>query len=370
MVVQTLRGLAREVLQRAEQPVPGADPLLRLLVRREARREPALREPLEELRDGYVAVIASVEDLFDAGFEPANLAGHLDALAESAGPEALRARAAALVKVAARTARTLEGWGRAHRAFALARAAELLADRPELLPARAVHVHGFADVTGAAGALLEALVRTHGARVLLDHPPDPADPLRGDAGAEFTAPLRARLAGWAPRPREPEAAAPAPELSLLEAPGADAEARGVADRVRACLDAGAPPERIGIVARELAPYAVPLRRHLGRLAIPYSGATGAALLRKPGARVLRSFLDLLRERRVGVGRRLARRAGRRAGGRGTERDDRSPRRLPHPRRRASRRRRVPRRRGAPRRQGVSRAPGAAGPARGRRRRRE
>ena len=158
-----------------------------------------------------------------------------------------------------------------------------------------MHVHGFADVTGAAGALLEALVRTCGARVVLDHPPDPGDPLRRDAGAEFTAPLRARLSGWAAPPREPEAASPAAELTLLEAPGADAEARGVAERVRACLDAGAPPERIGIVARALGPYAVPLRRHLARLAVPFSGGTGAAHLARPGARVLRSLLDLLRE---------------------------------------------------------------------------
>jgi hypothetical protein len=318
VLVQTLRGLAREVLERAEVPIPGADSLIRLLVRREARREPALSGALEDLRDGYAAASASVDDLLDAGFEAAHAAALLEALAESEAPAALRVRAAALVRVAARTARSVEGLGLCHRASAYARAADLLADRPELLPARAVCVHGFADVTGAAGSLLEALVRTCAARVFLDHPPDPADPLRRDSAAEFTEPLRARLAHWAPKASEPDTAALPVELTLLEAPGAEAEARGVAERVRGRLDAGAAPERIGIVVRDLALYAVPLRRHLGRLAVPFSGATGAALLSKPGARVLHSLLELLRG---GASAPVDRWLAARAGGKGATRSE-------------------------------------------------
>ena len=62
--------------------------------------------------------------------------------------------------------------------------------------------------------------------------------------------------------------------------------------MRALLDAGATPESVGIVARELRGVASALRRHLDRLAIPFSGVgatvPGGAVWRK--ARLLSATL--------------------------------------------------------------------------------
>ena len=60
-------------------------------------------------------------------------------------------------------------------------------------------------------------------------------------------------------------------VEVLHAPGLQAEVREVAERIRARIDAGAEPERIAVVARDLAPYALPLRRHFRRLGVPFSG---------------------------------------------------------------------------------------------------
>ena len=77
--------------------------------------------------------------------------------------------------------------------------------------------------------------------------------MRGDApGVEFVRRFRVRLGqevdGAAETQEAPE------ELSLIAADGAAAEARTVVERVRALLDSGVRPERIGIVARRLDPY--------------------------------------------------------------------------------------------------------------------
>ncbi len=70
--------------------------------------------------------------------------------------------------------------------------------------------------------------------------------------------------------------------------------RGVALRLRALLDAGARPEGIGVVARDLAPYRLALRRQLGRLGIPFSGlGTRGAI--SPAGRRAAALLELLRK---------------------------------------------------------------------------
>lgn len=322
VVVQTLRRLATEVLERAGVELAGAEAVFPVIVRREARREPALRAALEPLHEGYAAVAGSVADLLDAGFEPVHGEAAFDAIAEAAAAPDARARAEALVRVAARTLRALEGIGLSHRSRFFARAAELLEERRELLPAQGVVLHGFADATGAAGALLEALVRQRGALVLLDAPPDPADPGTADAGVAFSERLRSRLALAGARAAASAGVAPAAaEVRLREAPGAEAEVRAVAASVRGLLDQGVEPERIGVVARELAIFAAPLRRHLRRLGIPFSGAPDVASVALPGARALHALLALLRERgEVPVDAWLAARAGGAAAG-GHGRDD-------------------------------------------------
>jgi hypothetical protein len=299
VVVQTLHGVALEILAAAGEAAPRGDALFPVLVRRAARAEPALRDALEPLEDAWGVVAAAVADLLDAGFDPDTLQREAveDALAAAAsGPDAAlgpdaHARAAALVRVAGRAAREAARLGVGRRGARLARAAEWLRADDGLLPSRARLVHGFADATGVASDLLEALARAPGARVFLDRPPDPAEPAREDAGAAFTDRLRARLGAVLPVREDPRREPPARRAGV-RASGAWVEARAAGERIRALLDAGASPERIGVVARDLGPYALGLRAHFTRLGIPFSGV--GALGPPAGAgRRLHALLELL-----------------------------------------------------------------------------
>ena len=283
--VVTLHALASGILVRRGERPPAAAPLLPVLVRRFARRERALRASLDSLVDGYGALVGTVRDLLDAGFE----ATHAEALAEllaeqGTGAEGERARA--VVRTAAAVAAEIERSGHGGEARLLRRAAELLREAPEgALPARGVLVHGFADATGVATDLIEALARQRGAWVYLDLPPDPAAGGREDAAGEFGRRFRDRLAGVAP----PESASGTPpvagKVELFRAPGIRAEVREVARRVRSLLDAGTPPEGIGVVARDLAPYRDTLQIDFRRLAVPFSALATAGSRSAAGRRV-------------------------------------------------------------------------------------
>jgi len=292
--IQTLHGLALELLDRAGEAPLRADVLFPVLVRRAARREPELRSALDALEDGYGAVVAAVADLSDAGFDasvPAHVEALEEALAEAGLPDAAHARARAVVAAAAGTARAMTEFGVGRPGARLARAAALLADRPGLLPARAVWIHGFADATGAASDLLAALVRHLGARALVDLPPDPARPERRNLGAAFVDRLLSRL-GTSARRSLHEDGRVRPALRAVRAAGTDAEVRAVADRIHALLEAGTVPEEIGVVARHLGSYAVAVRTHFTRLGIPFSTRSQ---LGPPDARARRihALLDLL-----------------------------------------------------------------------------
>ena len=217
-----------------ERRRPGAL-LLGVLVGRFARREPALARLVAGFEDGELPVAATVRDLLDAGFvaEGAEalgelLAGHPDA--------AERARAEALVRVASGVALALDAGGLDLARDLLRRAARLLAGDPDrALPARAVLVHGFADATGVATDLVEALVRHRGASVYLDEPPDPADADAPDLGVAFGRRFADRLQGAAPVERAARTAvgAAAPRR-LRRARGGRGGARGGAPDPRRC----------------------------------------------------------------------------------------------------------------------------------------
>ncbi len=296
VVIQTLYGLAFEVLERAGETAPPGLRLADVLARRRARDEPSLRQGLEELVDGYGAVAGSVRDLLDAGLEPALAEGVLESLAVDgrfAGTRSEVERASALVRVAARVERDLERLKLGRVSTLLRRAVELLEADPEgVLPARAVLVHGFADATGVATDLLQSLLRRRRATLILDRPPVP----HGD-GTEhaFTERLADRLAAVARAeepPPPPLADIPPPRVERFQAVGAEAETREIARRARALIDGGARPEGIAVVARDFRPYRLPLARHLRRLGVPFSalGTRGGV---GPAARRARAFLELL-----------------------------------------------------------------------------
>lgn len=299
--VQTLYSLALEVLERGGATAPRGMAVAGVLAQRFARKEEVLQQGLDGLVDGYTAVAGTVRDLLDAGLEPIHHEPFDEALVTDgrhvASPVEVE-RARALVRVAARTEAALRELGLGRMSTLFRGAMEKIEEDPDqALPSRAVFIHGFADATGVATDLLQTLVRKHGARLILDRPADPAAGSLGAAGAEaaFTEKLAERLSLGRGIPAAPSAppASGAPRVASFEAVGTDAEVREAAVRIRALLDAGARPEGIGVVARDLGRYRLPLRRHFDRLGVPFSGGATRGGLEPAGRRAL-AFLELLR----------------------------------------------------------------------------
>ncbi len=274
--VQTLSMAAQELLERANDHHVAAGELASILVRRRAAADSVLGPALVGLDDGYGIVEAAVRDLLDAGFEPEHAAVVADKLADLEGqvtPDRL-ARVAGVVTVAAAVALELDALGARRFEQAPQRAAELLrAGGPAALPSRAVLIHGFADATGVATDFVQAVMAVVGGAVILDRPPDPVRIHRDDAGVVFLERFAGHLGAFARVDAEAEPTSPC--LKAFCAPTAEAEARQVAHRIRALLDGGAPPEGIGVVARELEREVTAYRRQFDRLAIPVSGADAA-----------------------------------------------------------------------------------------------
>ncbi|HEV2855354.1 MAG TPA: PD-(D/E)XK nuclease family protein [Thermoanaerobaculia bacterium] len=295
--IQTLFGLASEVLERAGEVVPRGTRLFEVLAQRAARAEPVLRRGLEDLADGFSAVTGTVRDLLDAGLEPVHAEAAEEALASDGPRVASRAeveRARALVRAAARAEDWMRELGLGRASTLLRRAAELVETAGDRhLPAEAVLIHGFADATGVATDFLEALLKKRGAWLILDHPPKPEG---GGAERSFSDRFFERLSHSASSETTETAAGPS-RVQAVEAVGTEAEVREIAARVRGLLDRldrGARPEGIGIVARDLGPFRLALRRHFDRLGIPFSGVGERGGL-TPAGRRIRAFLELLRQ---------------------------------------------------------------------------
>lgn len=272
VAIQTLSAVVASILARAGQTLPANDALFAVMIRQLAREVASLREPLDPLRNGYAAVEGAVADLLDAGLERAHAEPLIDRIAELASG-ALATRASAVIRVAAAASELIETIGVGHASNQLRRARELLEIDPEgALPAQSVFVFGFADATGVQTDLIEVLVRRHRAQVCIDHPPDPGDLVNPDPGAEFSQRFSARLlAVTGGEPTERAGRVDAPRIEVVRAPGREAEARAVADRVRQQLDDGVQPERIAVIARDLDGYRNFLRVHFRRLGVPLSG---------------------------------------------------------------------------------------------------
>jgi RecB family exonuclease len=299
IVVQTLYAAALEICERMGERLQVMDAPYELLVRRLAGQEKAFRSGLGHLEDGYATVAATVRDLFDAGFEPWHaepLREQLTDLARGPVPTQVLERATALVRVAEQAAELAAELGIARTSDLLRQATELVAGDPDrALPARMVYFHGYVDATGAVVDLIETLIRIKTSAVLIDLPPDPADPGRVDSGASFAQRLLERLSGVARRESEETGDEPG-SFSASAAPTREAEVRHAATMVRGLIDEGTAPELISIVVRDLPRYASLIRRHLDRLGVPYS-AVGGQVVSGPGRRLAQALVALLRKRR-------------------------------------------------------------------------
>lgn len=270
--VQTLFDFGREVVVASGQSPPSCDAAFEIVVRRLAAADPRLSADLGSLSDGYDSVLGAVRDLLDAGFLPGNedgLSERLDEVRSEVAAERVE-RSHALVRLASAALEKAEEDGAERSNHVLQMAEDALKIRgPDLIPTRHLLIHGFADVTGIAADLLLAMVTVLGGEVLLDRPPDPARPDRDDLGAAYLSRLEEKLAHL---DREiDERAEPSATVELVEAPDAEAETRWVAERIRALLDGGVTAEEVGIVSRDMESRVRSLRRHLGRLGVPFSG---------------------------------------------------------------------------------------------------
>lgn len=274
VLVQTLRGAAGEIMERAGQGSHWGNWVLELLVRRFAREEPSLREVLDGLMDGYGTAVGTVLDFLDAGLEEVHGEALDEALLDLQPPVAPRAtveRWRALVRVACRAQEALKSHKVGWISSAFKWAATLLQQDPRRLPARAVLVHGFSDATGVATDLIEAMLRHCGAWIYWDRPHDPARPGQDDLGVQFTLRFFERLRSAATVEEDPQPLAPHPEVRVVRAAGVNAEIRDVALRIVSLWEQGIRPEGIGLVARDLSGYRIPIRFHFHRLGIPFSG---------------------------------------------------------------------------------------------------
>ena len=291
LTIQTLYGLALEAVERAGFPVSLAASAMPVLVRRAARDEPVLHRRLEPLVEGYGVVRGAVDDLFDAGFEPLHAEAVIERLQAEANAGAEVDVACAVVRVASRVAGELAEHGLVHRATVLRRAQEILAADPETVPARGIIVHGFADATGCAPELLATLLYRPGGLAVVDRPPEPG--ATGEVEA-FVSRLRERLVGHGLDEKRLDPGDVPARVVAVEAPGVSAEVREVGRRIQALLLSGARPESIGLVARDLGPYALAVREHFRALAIPFSGL-GQVLPLGPTAVAGAALVDLLRQ---------------------------------------------------------------------------
>jgi hypothetical protein len=292
VAVQTHHTTALQILERAGRRPPAGSECVPVLVRQQARGVAGL-SALDELVDGHGAVAAAVSDLLDAGLDETTADPVRDFFAQR--PATSRddrwARAAGVAEVALAVRAELSRRGLGRLGDVIRAACEALASDPGSFVAGRIVLHGFSDATGLVSDFLRALLVEREATVLLDRPPDPADPTRLDLGVAFTRRFEERVAPVAPRV-ELEPSPPA-ALEFFRAPGSDAEVRAVARRILARRAAGTAFESIGVVTRTPNLYLSALRVHFGRLGIPFSGL-GLSGARSATGRRVAFLLDLLR----------------------------------------------------------------------------
>ncbi len=296
VVVQTAYSAARETLDKVGALPPVGDSFFELVVRRLSGRESSLVSSLENLDDGYGTVVGVVRDLLDAGYQPGHEDAVLDRLEDLERPVAGKRleRARAIVRIAARSYEAMSAAGSWRSAHSFELAESLIFETGAgVLPSSAVLIHGFADVTGLVADFLESLVRTYPTAILIDRPDRPGISERSEPGLRFLERLETRFSDL--DQQEDPGTTPEGVVLLTEGGDVESEARWVAERARALTEEGVAAEEIGVVARRFDGLAFPLRRHLGRLGVPFSGVGEVVA----GGGIRRDVLRLIEVLRAG-----------------------------------------------------------------------
>ncbi len=297
--VTTLFDAALTIVRATGELPPKGDTLFGLLLERTARRRPPLLAACGDFADGWSALVGAARDLVDAGFGSEHQAALSERIEAERGALSVRSldRARALLTALAATLETMRSLGLEPGSATYGRAARLLSERGDsLLPSSALWIHGFADATGVAGDLLEALVRHSGAAALLVDPSDLNEPVdrivESSERCAFGRRLRERLEGAGGRAQPIAPLSTLPSLRMFTAPTPALEVRAVARAVGEAIDDGVPAERIAIVLRSPESHRSPLARELARNGVPYSASADHGPI-APRAHRARALLRLL-----------------------------------------------------------------------------
>ena len=296
--VQTLYGLASEILQRAGKSAPRESAVVEILIRRAAEEEEDLARELRRLEDGMGAVVGTVVDLIEAGMDPAHLGALqelLDEYSQLKGGDKTLLRAKAIFHAAAKTLEEMENLDLGLQSSVFRKAKEALQQKPDVLPAAAIFIHGFADATGLALDFLEVLLKVTPCTLIVDHPPQPGEWTLEASGCRFTQRLLDRLSPHA-RMERIQAEPQRPNLRIFRANGLEEECLLVATLIQQLVLSGCKPEKIGVVTRQLEPYSHLLRCQFSRLAIPFSGVSSCSI-KGPIWRIMNGFLELSKRKR-------------------------------------------------------------------------
>ena len=290
--VQTLADLANEILE-LERVGPRAELFFDFLIRQALRETPNRAGAFRKRADLVGLLAPSVADLLDAGLDSESLAACLAAVSQ----EPRDPGAADLLQLADRVSELFREHQLSRTGDQLAAASQVLRAGSPSLRARRVFVYGFAEATGRASDLIQALVEHSDAEVWIQRPPNPTAPATEDPGSRFSDRLIERLATAEQTQIRCEAATH--QIETRAATDLDTEIRNVAESVARLLEAGTRDPRrraesIGVVARNLEPVALPIARHFERRGIPFS-----ALKPNPvptaAARQVQKLIQLLSE---------------------------------------------------------------------------
>lgn len=267
--VLTSSAAAREILRIYGKRWPQHPEYLDVFVQRLAPEFPLLRRWLEKLEDGFGFATSTVALLQRAGWKGKHET-EIRKVLDSIRPPQRAQRTKELLQLASAVVDKMNRYSLGDFHTRLVDAAEAINSKAAHLFPNRVWCYGFGNEPEAERLFLTALAQHLNARLfLLDMSEEeesgevvqeePRRPTCSHSLGVYATTLAAAPVNFHP-----------PKLQAFSAPGVRAESKELAYRIRALLDQGVEAESIGIVTRDLQPYAVELSRCLEDLGIPHA----------------------------------------------------------------------------------------------------